>query len=71
MTGATYFLQDCPTCCRPLRIRVELLGRPVRCQHCGREFTAQGHAPLYRNDPAESLLQRAEQLLDEAQDPTV
>jgi len=65
MPRATYFHQECPTCGRRLRIRVEYLGKVVACQHCHAEFEAcdpdSGHYP-----PAESgirLLQRANELL--------
>ena len=40
MTSTTYFNQDCPTCGRGLRVRVEYLGKPVVCQHCGGQFEA-------------------------------
>jgi hypothetical protein len=32
--------QNCPVCGRNLRIRVQLLGRRVYCQHCGGGFIA-------------------------------
>lgn len=62
MAESTYFVQECPTCGRNLRIRVEYLGRSVVCQHC--------HAALVARDPAASrhasvgLLQRASELID-------
>ncbi|MCA9134037.1 MAG: hypothetical protein KDA45_12810 [Planctomycetales bacterium] len=28
------FLQDCPVCGRPMRVRLELLGQRIRCGHC-------------------------------------
>ncbi len=61
----TYFVQECPTCGRGLHVRVEYLGRRVRCQHC--------HAAFEACDPASAvyppegsglgLLRRAEELL--------
>ena len=40
MSGATYFVQDCPTCGRRLEVRVEYLGRTVKCRHCNGRFEA-------------------------------
>ena len=34
MSRATFFIRECPTCGRRLQIRVEYLGRTVRCKHC-------------------------------------
>ncbi|GIW92283.1 MAG: hypothetical protein KatS3mg110_0324 [Pirellulaceae bacterium] len=38
--GATFFMRTCPTCGRPTRVRVEWLGREVRCMHCQATFLA-------------------------------
>lgn len=58
MASTPHFLRDCPTCGRPMEIRVQLLGRKVACDHCGAQFRA---------DAAESgsgdLMHRAEELL--------
>ncbi len=40
MPGATYFVQECPTCGRRLQIRLEYLGKRVVCQHCQGTFAA-------------------------------
>ena len=65
----TYFVQECPTCGRNLRVRVEYLGKRVVCQHCGAKFHAcEPGSP--EADPAtssDSLLRRAEQLLETAE----
>jgi DNA-directed RNA polymerase subunit RPC12/RpoP len=64
----TYFLQGCPTCGRRLQIRVEHLGKRVRCQHCRGWLTA-SDSTTARSDPAEadsSLLRRADELLESA-----
>ena len=63
MSRATFFLRECPTCGRRLQIRVEYLGRMVRCKHCEALFEADdpSHAPF---DSGESLLDRANQLLE-------
>jgi len=60
------FNQACPVCGRRLRIRLQLLGRRVYCQHCGGGFTARdeslgGHAPV--RDRVEDLLARVSRAL--------
>ncbi len=40
MSRATFFDLDCPTCGRPLQIRLNLLGKLVNCRHCRAKFTA-------------------------------
>jgi hypothetical protein len=40
MSRATFFDLDCPTCGRPLQVRINLLGKPVKCRHCRAAFTA-------------------------------
>jgi DNA-directed RNA polymerase subunit RPC12/RpoP len=65
MMHSTYFVQECPTCGRTLRIRVEYLGRQLTCQHCRGKLQAQdpdsreGAPPL----SGMALLQRANELL--------
>jgi transcription initiation factor IIE alpha subunit len=65
MAEATYFEQECPTCGRNLRIRVEYLGKRLVCQHC--------HGSLVASDPEASvhpgfdLLQRASELIERAE----
>lgn len=68
MSRATFFLRECPTCGRRLQIRVEYLGRVLRCRHCGAMFEAGD--PSYPEPPADagiSLLERADQLLGSLQ----
>ncbi len=62
MSGATYFVRECPTCGRNLQVRVEYLGRRVVCQHCAASFLAVD--PTSSNIAAESVLARAEQLIE-------
>jgi len=71
MPHFTYFVQGCPTCGRRLQIRVEHLGKRVVCQHCRGEFTACDPAARRSNDGqrAESLLHRANALLDREAEP--
>ena len=67
MSGATYFVQECPTCGRRLQVRVEYLGRLVTCKHCNGEFQASDPA-LYGPKMADSseLLLRVNALLASA-----
>lgn len=65
MIKSPYFVQECPVCGRPLRVRVVYLGRRVTCQHCLGRFKASD--PALRRGPATErqggLSQRVEQLL--------
>ena len=64
MSGATFFLRDCPTCGRRLHIRVEYLGRLVRCKHCEGRFEATDPSVGVSNaDSGVDLLERANELL--------
>lgn len=64
-----YFNRSCPVCGRMLRIRVQLLGCRVYCQHCGGGFTAVdeslGHGAAVA-DRVEDLLARASRALARA-----
>lgn len=64
MSGATYFVQECPTCGRRLEVRVEFLGKLVKCQHCHGKFAAtdlsnEAAVPTCDN----TILSRADELL--------
>lgn len=61
-----YYIQECPTCGRSLRVRVAYLGRQVACQHCDAHFTATDPASALDDavDSGSSLLERADQLLE-------
>jgi DNA-directed RNA polymerase subunit RPC12/RpoP len=64
MAQSTYFFQECPTCGRHLRIRVEYLGRAMACAHCSRTFTATDRVSHADPSPANpTLLERADRLL--------
>ncbi len=65
MYGSVYFNQECPTCGRRLRIRVDFLGRVVACQHCKRSFQAldNTNANIRIIDEGSDLLKRADELL--------
>ena len=66
MLQSPYFVQPCPVCGRPLRVRVVYLGRRVTCQHCLGRFKASDPA-LWRG-PATGrdggLSRRVERLLE-------
>jgi hypothetical protein len=65
MAEATYFVQECPTCGRNLRIRVEYLGKRLVCQHCHGALVARDReAPTYASF---DLLQRATELIEMAE----
>ena len=38
--AATFYLQACPVCGRPLQVPDQLLGYGVTCQHCSGSFVA-------------------------------
>lgn len=62
------FVQDCPTCGRKLRIRLDLLGREVACKHCCAEFIAQHTEGVSASVPAKDpLLDRVEAAMQKAQ----
>lgn len=68
-SNEVFFNRACPVCGRMLRIRVQLLGRRVYCQHCGGGFTAvdeslAGEPPV--RDRVEDLLTRASRVLARA-----
>lgn len=65
MSGATFFVQECPVCGRWLQIRLELWGKSVACRHCQGVFVAcdpsTSRGPL--RDAREAIMERANQLL--------
>lgn len=60
-----FYHQPCPVCGRTLRIRVNLLGSRVYCQHCGGGFVASDDRPA-ATGIGKSLADRADELLEEA-----
>ncbi len=62
---ATFFYQECPTCGRALRVRINYLGKTVVCEHCQGSFTAQDPNGTAEVPEAHELssLERAEELL--------
>jgi hypothetical protein len=61
---ATFYVQQCPTCGRQLRICVEYLGKSIQCRHCRAVFMACDPAvtPDCSADQ-DHLLQRVDELL--------
>ncbi len=70
MSKSAYFMQECGTCGRNLRVRISYLGKQVVCQHCKSQFKAtefratdsigKGDSPV---KPASAALKRADELL--------
>jgi DNA-directed RNA polymerase subunit RPC12/RpoP len=73
MAGATYYVQECPTCGRNLQIRVEYLGKRVACQHCSARFEAcdPSSAAYPPTESSLSLLARADELIEAATQSTI
>jgi DNA-directed RNA polymerase subunit RPC12/RpoP len=73
MAGATYYVQECPTCGRNLQVRIEYLGKRVACQHCGARFEAcdPSSAAYPPTESSLSRLARAEELIEAATQSTV
>ncbi len=68
MADSAFFVQECPTCGRSLRVRVEYLGRRLTCQHCRGALTANGPgAALPTSGDRSDLLARADELIDRAE----
>jgi hypothetical protein len=67
---ATFFVQECPTCGRKVRVCVEYLGMRIQCRHCRGIFVAcdPETAPA-RSNSGLALLQRADELLATEQAP--
>lgn len=61
------FNQPCPTCGRKQKIRIELLGKTVACQHCSAEFTASDLSEEIRLDSSHRLMSRVENALKMSQ----
>ncbi len=73
MAGATYYVQECPTCGRNLQVRVEYLGKRVACQHCSARFIAcdPSSENSASSDSSLSILARADELLEAASQSTI
>jgi hypothetical protein len=66
MPSGAYFIRNCPTCGRSLEIRVEYLGKLLKCRHCTAEFLASENHPASQSvsdGAAHELLARAERLI--------
>jgi len=63
MSSRTYFSQDCPTCGRKLRIRVEYLGKLLVCQHCNGRLRAREATRIDEAEESSKILKRANELI--------
>lgn len=66
MPSGAYFIRNCPTCGRSLEIRVEYLGKRLKCRHCSAEFLAADNSAAVANGSdraARELMARAERLM--------
>lgn len=70
MPSSLYFLQECPTCGRMLRVRPRYLGKRLLCEHCRGPFMAlDPRTNRYPNSrPAETAPDRADELLPKSVD---
>jgi RNase P subunit RPR2 len=66
MSNSTFFVQECPTCGRRLRIRVEYLGKRVVCQHCRGQLVACDPASNRYGSRQSAVIQKADDLLKRA-----
>jgi DNA-directed RNA polymerase subunit RPC12/RpoP len=73
MAGATYYVQECPTCGRNLQVRVEYLGKRIACQHCSARFEARDPSSSFydASDSSLSMLARADELIAAAEKSTI
>jgi hypothetical protein len=61
---AAFYVQQCPTCGRRLRICVEYLGKSIQCRHCRAIFTARDpDNGVPEDDPRVLVLQRVDELI--------
>ena len=61
---AMFFVQQCPTCGRRLRVCVEYLGKTIQCRHCrGRLVARDPDGVPSGADPQRTLIQRVDELL--------
>lgn len=70
MSTATFFVQQCPTCGRRLRVCVEYLGKRIQCRHCRATLVARDpeNEPSWV-DSQSPLMRRVDELLGTAQVP--
>ncbi len=65
MSSATFFVQQCPTCGRRLRVCVEYLGKRIQCRHCRGTLIARDpeNSPSW-GDAQSALMRRVDELLE-------
>ena len=65
MPSGAFFIRSCPTCGRSLQIRVEYLGKRVKCKHCSAQFsTIEEDESEAASESSLGLLARAEELIE-------
>ena len=69
MSQTTFFVKECPTCGRNLQVRIEYLGREMMCNHCGGDFVADDNLHAEVKDPAETIIARIDELLNNSDAP--
>lgn len=64
MSTAMFFVQQCPTCGRRLRVCVEYLGKKIQCRHCRGTLVARDpdNDPSWGNSQSD-LMRRVDELL--------
>jgi len=64
MSTPIFFVQQCPTCGRRLRVCVEYLGKKIQCRHCRGTLVARDpEDDLSWEDAPSPLTGRVEELL--------
>ena len=59
-----FFVQDCPTCGRRVRVNVEYLGKAIQCRSCRAVFVAcDPEQESSCSDSSSALLRRVDELL--------
>lgn len=63
-THAAFYVQQCPTCGRRLRICVEYLGKTIQCRHCRAIFMAcDPESGVPCDDRHTQILQKVDELI--------
>ena len=68
MSTAMFFVQQCPTCGRRLRVCVEYLGKRIQCRHCRGTLVARDpETDSSWGDSQSALMRRVDELLGVAE----
>lgn len=64
MPSQPFFVQDCPTCGRRVRVNVAYLGKSIQCRNCRAVFVATDPSQDSSScDSSSALLRRVDELL--------